>query len=72
MDFFYSLFYNNVSKIKPDLTYALTKNIRNFKQFNDNEKIYITHLDKDELLKIIYIYNDCFMTVNQYFETLDD
>ena len=75
MDFFYSFFYNKVSKIntesiliiKPELTYSLTKNIRNLKQLNDDEKIYITYLDKDELLKIIDIYNDCIITVNQYF-----
>jgi hypothetical protein len=80
MDFFYSFFYNKVSKIniesiliiKPELTYSLTKNIRNLKQLNDDEKTYITYLDKDELLKIIDIYNDCIITVNQYFEEIDD
>lgn len=80
MNFFYSFFYNKVSKIniesiliiKPELTYSLKKNIRNLKQLNDDEKIYITYLDKDELLKIIDIYNNCIITVNQYFEEIDD
>ena len=55
-------------KINDDTTYLLTQNIRNFKQLTPSEKLYIKYLDKDNLIKLINIYNDCFGTINEFFK----
>lgn len=60
------------SKIHPineqQIIYNIHKNIRNFRILNKKEFEYINTMDKDQLLEILIIYNECTKLINLLFE----
>jgi hypothetical protein len=51
-----------------EITYKLTQDIRNLHLLTDEQKIYINSLTKDELIQIIYIYNECIDTLKYFID----